>query len=219
MVGNGLLFIISAPSGTGKTTVCRYLLGLHKELVLSISATTRIPRVLEKDGLDYFFIAKEEFEKRIEENEFLEYAKVFENYYGTPVEFVKKHLANGRNVIFDIDWQGMRKIKKSISSDIFTVVPNVATIFLIPPSIDALRNRLRNRGDSDEQVEKRVAGFQNDAEKADEYDFVVVNDDLNDACRQIESIYNAEVAKLQKHKNVDFIKNVLLASAHGGLYE
>lgn len=219
MVDNGLLFIISAPSGTGKTTVCRYLLGLHKELVLSISATTRKPRALEKGGVDYFFIATEEFEKRIENNEFLEYARVFDNYYGTPVEFVKKHLASERNVIFDIDWQGMRKIKSSVSSSIFTPVPNVATIFLIPPSIEALRDRLRNRGDSEEQIEKRVAGFQDDAEKADEYDFVVINDDLNDACRQIESIYNAEVVKLQKRKNVDFIKNVLLTSTYGGLYK
>ena len=203
MVNEGLLFIISAPSGTGKTTICRYLLGMHKELVLSTSATTRQPRNLEKDGVDYFFISKEEFEKRVKNDEFLEYAKVFENYYGTPVSFVEEKLKEGKNIIFDIDWQGMRKIKKANKY-------NIATIFLVPPSIEVLRDRLRGRGDSEEQVEKRIAGFQNDAEKADEYDYVIINDDLNDACRQIENIYYAEIAKMKKKNCVNFIHSVLM---------
>ncbi len=203
MVGSNFLFVISAPSGTGKTTICRYLLGLHKELVLSTSATTREPRNLEKDGIDYFFLSKAEFEKRVENNEFLEYAKVFENYYGTPMSFVDDRLAEGKNVIFDIDWQGMRKIKKADKY-------NISTIFLVPPSMDALRNRLRGRGDAEEQIEKRIAGFHNDAEKADEYDYVIVNDDLNEACRQIDSIYTAELIRLNKQKQINFIKDVLM---------
>lgn len=203
MVDSNFLFIISAPSGTGKTTICRYLLGLHKELVLSTSATTREPRNLEKDGVDYFFLSKEEFEKRVKNNEFLEYAKVFENYYGTPISFVEDRLQEGKNVIFDIDWQGMRQIKQASKF-------NVSTVFLVPPSMDALRARLKGRGDSDEQIEKRIAGFHNDAEKAGEYNYVIINDDLNEACRQIESIYMAEMIKWRKQDQMNFIKNVLM---------
>ena len=203
MVGGNFLFVISAPSGTGKTTICRYLLGLHKELVLSTSATTREPRNLEKDGVDYFFLSKNEFEKRVENNEFLEYAKVFENYYGTPVSFVEEKLREGKNVIFDIDWQGMRKIKQANRF-------NVSTIFLVPPSMDALRARLKGRGDSDEQIEKRISGFHNDAEKAGEYDYVIINDDLNEACQQIGGIYTAEMMKWKKQEQIKFINDVLM---------
>lgn len=201
--GSGFLFIISAPSGTGKTTICRYLLGKYNNLILSISATTRQPRKREIDGMDYFFTTRQDFENKVANNEFLEYAKVFDNYYGTPLNFVEEGLSNGKNILFDIDWQGTRNIKKQ---DRF----NISTLFLIPPSIDILRQRLQGRGDSEEQVEKRVAGFQNDAEKANEYDYVVINDDLNKACFDVESIYNAEMQKHSKNNNIDYIKNVLL---------
>ena len=202
--GENFLFIISAPSGTGKTTICRYLLGRYSNnLVLSISATTRQPREMEVDGVDYFFITKDGFEKQIKDNGFLEYANVFDNYYGTPLRFVQDKILEKKNILFDIDWQGMRSIKKQ---DKF----NVSTLFLVPPSIDVLRERLISRGDSKEQVEKRIAGFRNDAEKADEYDYVVINDDLNKTCFDVENIYNAEIQKYAKCNNVSYVNNVLL---------
>lgn len=198
------LFIISAPSGTGKTTICRYLLGRYtNNLVLSISATTRQPREMEVDGVDYFFTTKSEFEKQIVNNGFLEYANVFDNYYGTPLHFVQDKILEKKNILFDIDWQGMRSIKKQNKF-------NVSTLFLIPPSIDVLRERLISRGDSREQVERRVAGFRNDAEKANEYDYVIINDDLNKTCFDIENIYNAEIQKYARYNNVSYINNVLL---------
>ena len=203
MEGDNFLFIISAPSGTGKTTLCRYLLGKYQNLVLSISMTTRKPRQREIDGMDYFFTSKDIFQQKISNNGFLEYANVFDNYYGTPLDFVKQKLSEHKNVLFDIDWQGMRQIKKQNAF-------NIATLFLIPPSIDILRQRLRGRGDNEEQVEKRVAGFQNDAEKANEYDYVIINDDLNKACFDVENIYNEEMQKYTKQTNISYINNVLL---------
>ena len=199
----GFLFIISAPSGTGKTTLCRYLLGRYSNLVLSISTTTRKPRKKEIDGIDYFFTTQHHFKEKIANNEFLEYAQVFDNYYGTSLDFVQSKILEGKNVLFDIDWQGMRNIKKEGRF-------NVSTVFLIPPSIDILRQRLRGRGDPEEQVEKRISGFQNDAEKADEYDYVIINDDLNKACFDVENVYNAEMQKYSKQDNIEYIKNVLL---------
>ena len=120
----GFLFIISAPSGTGKTTLCRYLLGRYSNLVLSISTTTRKPRKKEIDGIDYFFTTQHHFKEKIANNEFLEYAKVFDNYYGTSLDFVQSKILEGKNVLFDIDWQGMRNIKKENRF-------NVSTVFLI----------------------------------------------------------------------------------------
>ena len=199
----GFLFIISAPSGTGKTTICRYLLGKYNNLAISISSTTRKPRKREIDGMDYFFIDKKKFEEKIKNDEFLEYAKVFENYYGTSREFVNSQLHANKNVLFDIDWQGMRNIKQQ-------KIYNITTLFLIPPSIDILRKRLQGRGDSEEQVERRIAGFKNDAEKANEYDYVIVNDDLNKACFDVENVYNSSILKFNKKKCVEFINKDLI---------
>ena len=200
---NNFLFIVSAPSGTGKTTICRYLLGKCSNLVLSVSTTTRPPRKNEVNGIDYFFTTKDDFEIQARNNEFIEHAKIFENYYGTSTKFVNDKIAEKKNVLFDIDWQGMRNIKKQQQF-------NILTLFLVPPSIDILRQRLISRGDSLEQVEKRVLGFRNDAEKAEEYDYIIINDDLNKTCCEVESIYNAEVEKYKKENNIDFIKKELL---------
>lgn len=195
------LFIVSAPSGTGKTTICRYLLGKCSNLVLSVSTTTRQPRKNEINGVDYFFTTKDDFEARAKNNEFLEHAKIFENYYGTSIRFVSDKIAEKKNILFDVDWQGMRNIKKQQKF-------NVLTLFLVPPSVDILRQRLISRGDSLEQVEKRILGFRNDAEKAEEYDYVIINDNLEKTCRDVESIYNAEVAKYKKEINIEFIKKI-----------
>ena len=197
------LFIISAPSGTGKTTLCNYLLKKHPDdLALSISATTRKPRKGEIDGKSYFFITKDEYLARVNVGGFLEHAQVFDNYYGTPLDFVHNKISNGFNIIFDIDWQGMRQIK---AVERF----NVVTVFLVPPSLQVLRERLHHRGDSPEQIEKRVSGFQNDAEKANEYDYVLINGDLQAACDTLDDIYKAECARFQRTKNLNFIGQTL----------
>ena len=195
------LFIISAPSGTGKTTICKRLLRQNKDLCLAISATTRAPRTGEVDGKDYFFITKEEYLAKVNTGGFLEHACVFDNYYGTPLDFVHQKISSGVNIIFDIDWQGMRKIK---SVDRF----NVSTLFLVPPSIDVLRDRLKNRGDSKEQIDKRIAGFVNDAEKANEYDYVIVNDDLDETCNIVNSIYQAEKIKFSRRNVLTFVNDI-----------
>ena len=200
---DNFLFIISAPSGTGKTTICRYLLQQHSDLSLSISTTTRAPREGEINERDYFFTTKEDFKKKIKKKEFLEYAEIFDNYYGTPIGFVKNKLSLRTNILFDIDWQGMRQIKKHKSF-------NITTLFLLPPSIDVLRERLKHRGDSDEQIEKRIGGFRNDAEKADEYDYIVLNDELEKTCNIISTIYKTEKIKFNKQKMLDFTRNNLL---------
>ena len=200
---DNFLFIISAPSGTGKTTICRYLLQQHSDLSLSISTTTRKPREGEINEGDYFFTTKEDFKKKIKKKEFLEYAEIFDNYYGTPIGFVKNKLSLRTNILFDIDWQGMRQIKKHKSF-------NITTLFLLPPSIDVLRERLKHRGDSDEQIEKRIGGFRNDAEKACEYDYIVLNDELEKTCNIINTIYKAEKVKFNKQKMLDFTNKNLL---------
>lgn len=195
------LFIISAPSGTGKTTICKRLLKQNQDLCLSISATTRAPRTGEVDGKDYFFITKEEYLAKVNTGGFLEHACVFDNYYGTPLDFVHQKISFGMNIIFDIDWQGMRKIK---SVDRF----NVATLFLVPPSIEVLRERLKKRGDKQEQIDKRIAGFVNDAEKANEYDYVIVNDDLEGTCDVVNSIYRAEKIKFSRRSVLTFVNEI-----------
>ena len=195
------LFIISAPAGTGKTTICKRLLQQNKDLCVSISATTRAPRQGEVDGKDYFFITKEEYLAKVNTGGFLENACVFDNYYGTPLDFVHNKISAGMNIIFDIDWQGMRKIK---SVDRF----NVSTLFLVPPSIDVLRDRLRHRGDSQDQIDKRIAGFVNDAEKANEYDYVIVNDDLEETCDIVNSVYQAEKIKFSRRSVLTFVNEI-----------
>lgn len=187
------LFIISGPSGSGKTTICKKLLEKNSNLSLSISATTRTPRINEKDGKDYFFLTKEQFLDKVHIGGFLEYAEVFNNYYGTPLSFIHSEMANGKNILFDIDWQGMRKIK---SIERF----NCVSLFLLPPSLEILRERLIRRGDSKENVDRRIKGFINDVEKANEYDYIIVNDDLQQTFNIIDNIYKTEVVRLQRTK-------------------
>ena len=205
------LFIISAPSGTGKTTICKHLLARNSDLCLSISATTRAPRAGEIDGKDYFFITKEEYLEKVNTGGFLEHAQVFDNYYGTPLAFIHKQISLGKNIIFDIDWQGMRKIT---SVERF----NVVTLFFVPPSIEVLKNRLKHRGDCDEQIEKRIAGFVNDAEKANEYDYVIVNDDLDKTCGFVEHIYQAEKIKFSRRGVLTFV-NEITENCRKGIFD
>ena len=183
----GTIIILSSPSGAGKTTLVK-LLSEKKNFFVSVSHTTRTPRLNEKEGIDYFFIDKEGFQKLIEENEFLEFAKVFGNFYGTSKKNIIKKLNEGQNVIFDIDWQGTEQIiKKELDF-------NVVTIFILPPSKKVLKERLSNRDMKDKLiVEERMKQFDKDILHWKNYNYVVINDDLKNCFEKIIKILDSEL--------------------------
>ena len=188
----GELFIISGPSGAGKGTICKALLEDAENMVLSISATTREPREGEVHGEHYFFIDKETFLTRIEEGGFLEYAEVYENFYGTPKDNVIEKLNQGIDVVLEIDIQGAKKVKESYPEGIF--------IFILPPSLKELRRRLIERGrDSMEEIEKRLSKTMDEIRQIHAYDYFVVNDDLEIAVSEVESIVTAEHDRVIDH--------------------
>ena len=191
------MIILSSPSGAGKTTLVK-LLSEKKNFFVSISHTTRTPRSNEKEGIDYFFIEKKRFQKLIEENEFLEFAKVFGNYYGTSKKIIIKKLNEGQNVIFDIDWQGTEQIiKKELDF-------NVVTIFILPPSKKVLKERLSNRDMKDKLiVEERMKQFDKDILHWKNYNYVVINDDLKNCFKKIVKILDSEL----NNKRSDYDKN------------
>lgn len=175
-----VLLVISGPSGVGKGTIVRALKERRTDVVESISCTTRAPREGEKDGREYFFLSKAEFLKRIDENGFLEYDAHFENYYGTPKAFVEEQLKT-KSVILEIDVEGALEVKK--------VRPDSVLVMIAPPSVDELKARLVGRNtETEEQIEKRLARLEYELSKASEYDFVVVNDDLETAIKTVEGI-------------------------------
>lgn len=176
----GEVFIISAPAGGGKTTITSLLLKEIPNLTRVITCTTRKPREGEKDGVDYIFLSKEEFENWIKEGKLLEYAVVHGNYYGTPKEEVEKLLKEGKDVILVIDVQGMRQVKGKIKP--------LTTIFIIPPSIDELINRMKKRGDSEEEINKRLNTAKQEFKHWKEYDYIVINDILEEAKEKIKNI-------------------------------
>lgn len=179
----GKLFVISAPSGAGKTTIIKRLISLEPTLKLSVSATTRSPRVNEKDGVEYLFVTKEEFLKMMSAGEFVEWALVHDTYYGTPKEQINKWLKEGKKVILDIDVQGAASVKK--------IFKDAVTIFVLPPSHDELVKRLKGRGTETEEVlAKRMANAKGEMKRKDEYDMQVVNDDIDDAVQSIRDILN-----------------------------
>ena len=203
----GTMIILSSPSGAGKTTLVK-LLSEKKNFFVSISHTTRTPRSNEKEGIDYFFIEKKRFQKLIEENEFLEFAEVFGNYYGTSKENIIKKLNDGHNVIFDIDWQGTEQIiKKNLD---FKVV----TIFILPPSKKVLKERLSNRDMKDKLiVEERMKQFDKDILHWKNYNYVVINDDLKNCFKKIENILDSELnnkrSKYDKNSVENHIKKLI----------
>lgn len=179
------LFVFAAPSGAGKTTLVHAVVTKRPELRFSISYTTRKPRKNEADGVDYLFVTEAEFMRLRDEGEMLEYAKVFDNYYATSRSQVEKHLADNRNVILEIDWQGAQQVRKSM--------PECVTIFILPPSVEELERRLRDRRtDSAEVIERRLRDALSDMSHWTEFDHVIINDDLNQAIADLEDVLDGE---------------------------
>ena len=188
-----LIVVISSPSGTGKTSVCREILKIDDKIKLSISYTTRKPRDNEEDGKDYFFISHDEFKSEIKNNNFLEYAEVFGNFYGSSFDNVDKLLSKDFDVLFDIDWQGANQV---INSKIAKII----TIFLVPPSKDTVLKRLKKRseqtGDDDYSILKRMQKYEQEISHSNEYDFVVINDNFKDCVNAVINIINDARTKL-----------------------
>jgi len=173
--------VFAAPSGAGKTTLVHAVVTKRPELRFSISYTTRKPRKNEADGVDYLFVTEKKFMQLRDEGEMLEYAKVFDNYYATSRSQVEKHLADNRNVILEIDWQGAQQVRESM--------PECVTIFILPPSVEELERRLRDRRtDSAEVIERRLRDALSDMSHWTEFDHVIINDDLNQAIADLEDV-------------------------------
>ncbi|BDF96520.1 MULTISPECIES: guanylate kinase [Pseudoalteromonas] len=186
----GNLFILSAPSGAGKSSLINALLAKHSDMKVSVSHTTRSPRPGEENGVHYHFVTVEEFKALIEKNDFFEWAQVFDNYYGTSKQAIEQQLTAGIDVFLDIDWQGARQVRE--------LVADVETIFILPPSKAELESRLNNRGqDSQQVIAGRMAKAQSETSHFDEYDYVVVNDDFATALNEIETIVLAKRLSLQ----------------------
>jgi len=186
-----LIIVLSAPSGAGKTTLCKALLKKFPEILYSVSCTSRPPRKGEKNGRDYFFVSKEEFEKMIKNNEFIEWAKVHGYYYGTPLKNIETAKKLKRDIVLDIDVQGGRKIKKKFKDAVM--------IFISPPSIKVLKERLIKRGkDSLKEIEKRIRIAKLEMKEKIFYDYEIINDDLKEAKKKLFSIYIAEKCKIRR---------------------
>ena len=187
----GKLFIISAPSGSGKTTLCAKLVESVDSLYRSISMTTRAPRPGEQDGMDYIFIEKPEFIKRQKRNEFLEWAKVFNEYYGTPKKHIMHMLKRGSDVLLSIDVQGAMKIKRLKLDAVY--------IFILPPSIEMLRERLINRStDSKKAIQQRLAVAKKEISRSDKYDYIIVNNRLESALDSLRAVVVAERCRTRR---------------------
>ena len=183
----GTMIIISSPSGVGKTTLVKLLVERNSNFEVSISITTRIPRKDEIDGKDYYFVDKKKFNELIKKKSFYEHAKVFKNFYGTLKSPIIKKLSQGKDVLFDIDWQGSKQIKK------LKLKNKLISIFIIPPSIKTLRNRLSNRDLKDKLIlRERMSEFKNDLIHWKEYDYVVINNELEKCYQAILSIIDCE---------------------------
>lgn len=185
----GLMFVLSSPSGAGKSTLSRWLLKSEPSLTMSVSATTRSPRPGEQHGREYYFVGLGEFQRMVKDKEFLEHAEVFSNHYGTPKEPVMEALSNGQDVLFDIDWQGAQQLRALAGDD-------MVSVFILPPSREELERRLRKRAeDTPEVIAQRMAKASNEISRWSEYDYVVVNDDIEKAQRQLAAILQAERLK------------------------
>ncbi len=199
----GLMFVLSSPSGAGKTTLSRMLLETDPNVIMSVSATTRHPRPGEQEGKDYYFVSTEDFGLMVNRGELLEHAKVFGNYYGTPKTPVDEALRSGRDVLFDIDWQGTQQLEQNAATDLVRV-------FILPPSTMELERRLRARAqDSDEVVASRMAKASEEMSHWAEYDYVIVNNDIDSSFAQLKAILTAERLKRARQTGLsDFAKQL-----------
>lgn len=194
----GLLIVISGPSGAGKGTICQELRKVHPEFHLSISCTTRSPRPGEKHGVNYYFVDKITFEHMIAENRLLEYAKVYDNYYGTPQDYVQEKLSEGKDVILEIDIQGALQIKEKY--------PEGVLVFVVPPGLSLLKDRLGKRGtDSIETIEKRLKCVCDELSNTERYDYLVINDTVENALGQVEAIIKAEKCRPTRFSIKEFL--------------
>lgn len=178
---SGSLFIVSAPSGAGKTSLVHALLNINPQIDLSVSYTTRNPRPGERDGKDYHFVSRETFLAMAERGEFLESAEVYGNFYGTSQTWISHENAKGNDILLEIDWQGAAQVRR--------LFPECISIFILPPSMDALEQRLRGRGkDNDQVIAKRMAAVREDVAHVAEFDYVIINDNLNEALRELNAV-------------------------------
>ncbi len=193
MIDSGTLYIISAPSGAGKTSLVKRLIAETSDLTVSVSHTTRPRRDGERHGSDYFFVSVDEFRGMIDQSAFLEHARVFDNYYGTARQTVEDNLASGLDVILEIDWQGAQQVR--------SMLPDSRSIFILPPSIEVLRQRLQGRGqDSDETIARRMRDAVTEMSHYAEFDYLIVNDDFEQALDELKSIVAAERLSLQRQQ-------------------
>jgi guanylate kinase len=202
----GLLIIISGPSGAGKGTICKSFMERNKNVALSVSATTRAPRAGEVEGVNYYFMSKDKFKEKIAHNDFLEYAEVYDNFYGTPKSNVEEILESGKDVILEIDIQGALKVKENTEEGVF--------IFILPPSMEELKQRIIKRGsETPESLMKRFKSAYKEINYISKYNYAVVNDTVDVAVQKLEAIIAAEKCR------VDRIKESILDSKEGIIHE
>jgi len=197
----GMMFVLSSPSGAGKTTLARKIAENNKNFTISISHTTRKPRPNEINGKDYKFVSVQEFNTLVKENNFFEYANIFDNYYGTLKQPVLELLSLGKDVLFDIDWQGTQQLKKIKNL-------SLVTFFILPPNIQVLKKRLLNRHKGQEElIGKRMNKFNEEASHWSEYNYVFINDDLDTCYKKILNVITSEKKGIRQEQNLDEIEN------------
>ena len=201
----GVMLVLSSPSGAGKSSICRALLDLDKNLYLSISTTTRKKRPNEVSGIDYNFVTLDEFEYKLSQNNFIEHAKVFNNFYGTDKSFVENKINKGKDLLFDIDWQGAQQLREKMREDIVSV-------FILPPSKKELERRLKERGqDTDEVVKERMSEATSEITHWAEYDYVIINEDLNLSVKTVLGILHSERMKRIRQIGLgEFVRSISL---------
>lgn len=202
---SGSLYIVSAPSGAGKTSLVGKLIELDSHIKVSVSSTTRPMRPGEENGINYHFLSIEQFKQKISEGDFLEHAQVFDNFYGTSRSSVEEQLKSGKDVILEIDWQGAQQVRQ--------LIPEAISIFILPPSLEELSRRLNNRGtDSEAVIARRMRDAVSEMSHYDEFDYIVINNHFDTALKQLHSIFLA--GRLSKARQVTQHKNLIDALLH-----